>query len=274
MKIACVIPTYNNFKLLKGTLKSIFFQTRMLDDVFVIDNASDDNTSEVKKIFPEVKYIRLDKNVGSAGAYYEGLKLSKDMVDFVFLSDDDNVFSPDSLANLEETMLELDKEENVGAVKCAWDGYKSNAPRKVKSSVWSGMLVKTSVINKIGLPRKEFFIYSDDVEYCYRMRKYGFLIYVAPTAKYFSRYSGHKQQVAFLGKQFSFYKTPFRIYYAFRNEVYVDLRYNKVKLVKLFLYFLKIFPFLGYSKCMAAIVGIKDGVLGKLGENKRYIVER
>lgn len=44
-------------------------------DIFVIDNASTDNSNEfLKEIFPSVKIIKLDKNYGFAGGYNEGLK--------------------------------------------------------------------------------------------------------------------------------------------------------------------------------------------------------
>jgi GT2 family glycosyltransferase len=73
--IAVVILNWNGVDLLKKYLPSVTKHSRDLADVYIIDNGSTDNSEvEVGRLFPEVQWIQLPKNVGFAGGYNEGLK--------------------------------------------------------------------------------------------------------------------------------------------------------------------------------------------------------
>ena len=224
MKISCVIPTYNNSKLLAVTLESVLGQTRKPDSVYVIDNASDDSTASVKERFPGIEYIRLPENTGSAGGFYEGIKAALPGSGLLFLSDDDQVYAKDALEQLEKGLLSLGPA--AGAVRCAWEAYEGKEPAEVADSVWSGTLIRSEVAAKIGLPLKELFLYAEDVEYFWRMRKAGFKLYVLPSAGYLARDSAHKAKIGPGGGQALVYKDDFRLYYAFRNEVYIYRLYS------------------------------------------------
>lgn len=272
MKISCVIPTYNNSRLLAGTLESVLGQTRKPDAVYVIDNASRDDTASVRERFPGVEYIRLPENLGSAGGYYEGIKAALPGSDLLFLSDDDQVYSKDALEQLEKGLLALGPA--AGAVRCAWENYTGEEPAEVADSVWSGTLIRSGVAAKIGLPMKELFLYAEDVEYFWRMRKAGFRLYLLPAARYLARDSGHKAEVGPGFKPALVYKDAFRLYYAFRNEVYIYKLYSSSKLIRVLLYFLKTMFYLKFSGILAALDGIRDGFLGRLGKNEKYAIRR
>lgn len=273
MKIACVIPTFNNYGSLCLTVENILGQSRPPDIIFVIDNASEDNTAEIKTRFPGIEYVRLSENQGSAGGYYEGMKLAAGAADLVFLSDDDNLYRPDALGSLEKALLKLG--ENAGAVRCAWETFAGKEPEEVADSLWSGSMIKSSAVKKTGLPLRELFLYAEDVEYFMRLRRNGFPTYVIPGAGYLKRYSGHKLESGWFGTPTGAYRDPFRLYYAFRNEIYVSRLYGAGwKLVRTMLYLLKIAVFLSPSAVLAALDGIKDGFAGKLGKNVKYQITR
>lgn len=275
MKIACVIPTYNNYDSLVLTLENILGQSRPPDIVFVIDNASTDDTAKIKDRFPGVKHVRLGENQGSAGGYCEGIKLASEVSDLIFLSDDDNLYQVDALDQLEKGLLQLGNAVSMGAVRCAWETFAGTAPEEVENALWSGSLVKSGVVRNIGLPMKEFFLYSEDVEYFSRMRTQGFAVYVIPAAKYLKRYSGHKSESGWFGTPTYAYKDAFRLYYAFRNEIYINrLYHHRLKLLRTLLYLLKIMVFLKPHAVLAALDGIKDGFMGNLGKNGKYPVVR
>lgn len=275
MKIACVIPTYNNYGSLCLTVENLLGQSRPPDSIFVIDNASEDNTAEIKTRFPGVEYVRLSENQGSAGGYYEGMKLAAGAADLVFLSDDDNLYRPDALEALEKALLKLGETSGAGAVRCAWETFTGREPEEVADSLWSGALIKSSAIMKTGLPLRELFLYAEDVEYFMRLRRNGFPTYVIPGAAYLQRYSGHKLESGWFGVPTGAYRDPFRLYYAFRNEVYVSRLYGAGwKLVRTMLYLLKIAVFLSPAAVLAALDGIKDGFMGKLGKKGKYHITR
>lgn len=74
MSICSITVTYNRKESLRIVLESLKNQKMKLDEIIVIDNASIDGTDRmVEEEFPEVTYIRLSENTGSAGGYYKGL---------------------------------------------------------------------------------------------------------------------------------------------------------------------------------------------------------
>ncbi|MBI4351141.1 MAG: glycosyltransferase [Elusimicrobia bacterium] len=273
MKIACVIPTYNNYASLCLTVENLLSQTRPPDIVYIIDNASADGTAEIKKRFPGVEYVRLAENQGSAGGYYEGIKLAGEAADLVFLSDDDNLYRPDALEQLEKGLLKLGG--RAGAVRCAWEAFKGKEPAEVPDALWSGALITSAVVKKIGLPLRELFLYAEDVEYFRRMRRSGFAVYVIPGAGYLKRYAGHKMTSGWFGRPTHAYRDAFRLYYAFRNEIYVSRLYGAWwKVFRTVLYLFKILVFLSPSSVLAALDGIRDGFAGRLGKNGKYHITR
>lgn len=272
MKLCCVIPTYNNRAGLEGTLGNLLGQTRKPDEIIVVDNGSTDGTEGVKERFP-VRYIRLEENTGSAGGYYEGIKAAAH-ADLIFLSDDDNLYRPDALERLEAGLLELIASGKAGAVRCAWDGFEGNVPQAVDNSMWSGTLVSGEAARRTGLPLKELFLYAEDLEYFLRLRKAGFSIYVLPLAGYLRRPAQHKRIINLPFRPALVYREDFRLYYAFRNELYIGRLHGLGNTVRLLLYFLKIAPFIGPSAALACVDGIIDGFKGRLGKNERYAVKR
>lgn len=275
MKLACVIPTYNNYGSLRLTVENLLAQTRAPDIIYVIDNASADGTAEIKERFPAVEYIRLGENQGSAGGYYEGIKAACEAADLIFLSDDDNLYRPDALELLEKGLLKLGKTASVGAVRCAWEGFGGKEPAEVPDALWSGALLTSSAVKKTGLPLRELFLYAEDVEYFMRMRRNGFAVYVIPGAVYLQRYSGHKMKSGWFGKPTHAYRDAFRLYYAFRNEIYVNRLYDRGwKVLRTVLYLFKIMVFLSPASVLAALDGIRDGFAGRLGKNGKYHIVR
>lgn len=65
-KLTIAIPTYNRYELLKQTLDSVLKQVldNNLIEIIVVDNASTDNTANLMKEYPLVKYIKNDINKG------------------------------------------------------------------------------------------------------------------------------------------------------------------------------------------------------------------
>lgn len=64
--VSVLIATYNCARFLPQCLESVSAQTRQPDEVIVVDDGSEDNTAEVMRRFPAVRYIRAEHGGKSA----------------------------------------------------------------------------------------------------------------------------------------------------------------------------------------------------------------
>ncbi len=94
MDISVVIPTYNRYAPLKRALESVFSQTIQPIEVIVIDDGSVDETSQIIKDFPNIKYF-YQKNRGVSSARNLGIK--KSTSEWVAFLDSDDTWHKDKL---------------------------------------------------------------------------------------------------------------------------------------------------------------------------------
>ncbi len=265
-KIAAVVVTYNRKELLKECLDALLNQTYSLDSIILIDNASADSTPEFLEEQgylknPKIDYVRLPENIGGAGGFHEGVKRGYEKsYDWLWLMDDDAEPKKDALEKLSKYFK---IEKNVSALACLKIGENGqilqphrgyfdfeNIPKRIVSpfderrikekfieidhASFVGILVNKKAIQKIGYPKKEFFIHYDDVEYCIRLRQVGKILLVPDSVIV------HKEatQGARLTKSFMGIKsirTPYNKfwlnYYNRRNLVWLGTKYstNKIK---------------------------------------------
>ena len=274
--IVAVSVSYNNFGGLKSLCENLLSQSLKPKKFLVVDNASEDDTPKIKELFPEfVVYKRLPKNLGADGGYYYALSYAYRMSDFLFITDDDTLYQNDALYELFSGFLDLEKKFCVGAVRCAWEGFEGDKPKEVFSSVWTGVLLKSSVIKVVGFPRKDFFIYGGDDEFFTRMTKKGFKLFLIPSARYLSRPSGHKISYSIFGKKITFYSDIFRLYYSIRNETFIYSHMRNKDFPKVLRRIIALSLILRDRRKIKVILeGFLHGILGVLGENKNYLTRR
>jgi len=94
MQISVVIPTYNRYEFLKRALKSVYNQTFLPSEVIVIDDGSSDNTKQILKDFPNIKYF-YQKNSGVSSARNLGIKNST--YEWIAFLDSDDEWDKDKL---------------------------------------------------------------------------------------------------------------------------------------------------------------------------------
>src|SRR5690606_16539980 len=76
-RVAAVIVAYNRAELLREALDALAAQTRPLDVVIVVDNASTDDSPAVAAQHPlGVRLVTLERNTGGAGGFAAGLALA------------------------------------------------------------------------------------------------------------------------------------------------------------------------------------------------------
>lgn len=103
LNVSIIILNWNGKKWLGSCLKSWRRVTYKPKEIIVVDNGSTDDSAKYLKIsFPEVKVIRIKKNIGFAGGNNMGVKKAKGK--YVLLLNNDTKVTPTLLKNLVEDM--------------------------------------------------------------------------------------------------------------------------------------------------------------------------
>jgi glycosyltransferase involved in cell wall biosynthesis len=87
------MPVYNYARYLDEALQSVFSQSRIPDEVIVVDDCSTDNPKEICDSYPQVIYIRHDVNKGLGASRNTGIRASTS--DYVFSFDADDILRKD-----------------------------------------------------------------------------------------------------------------------------------------------------------------------------------
>lgn len=274
--VCAVVVTYNRKVLLLECLAALRKQTRPLDAIYIIDNASTDGTPEIllknsyiTKLPPSdliellemsflinrspeteinsqlsiiVHYVRMHENTGGAGGFYEGVKRGYEKgYDWLWLMDDDAIAASNSLERL---FFAKNKIGDQGNINVLWneiitnrnkdDNYLENIKIEfVNNAMFVGFAINKELIKNIGFPRRDFFIYYDDCEYCQRILRVGGKIYkILGSIIYHKDWLNQKEI-----KRKIFYKTlvipdipKWKFYYLLRNGILMNSHTHKAKL--------------------------------------------
>ena len=299
IRFSVIIVTYNRLALLKECLNNVLNQTFTPNNITVVDNCSNDGTYEYLdnkfKSVGKLEVYHENCNVGGAGGFYRGLKLALESCSnwFVFI-DDDAILNLDYLEKIKESIENNPKYLAFSGtvttngqiiaehrrrlfkreVEVSLEEYnKENFEYDISS--FCGVVFSRHLIDKIGLPEKEFFIWYDDTEYCMRSTKFTRILNVNSAILNHKTNNYSKIQ----NKPFLY---PWKAYYGFRNKIYTCLKHN-MKLVALS-FILRIFiksslEIVIYPKKYSitfhnfklVFASVCDGVLGKLGKNTKYL---
>lgn len=196
MDLSIIIISYNTKNLLKECLTSIHKNVGHIKfEILVVDNNSQDGSPEMmEKHFPRLKLIKNRENKGFASANNVGIKESKGK--YLLLLNSDTLVLPGSL---EKMVRFMDRTPEAGAVGCKLfnpDGslqslgrgrnLKQHGNSEAKEVTWvegSCLMVRREVVNKVGLMDENFFFYSEDMDWCRRIRLAHWKIFVLPQAK-------------------------------------------------------------------------------------------
>lgn len=205
-------------------------------ELIVIDNASKnpEESSILRKMYPDILVIRSDKNLGFAGGNNLGINYATGNYIF-FLNNDIIITTP----ILEELVNRLEKDKKIGCVSpkiANWPqketiqfagftpmttitlrneciGYKQkdkgqfNLAHKTPFAHGAAMMVRSEDIQKFGLMPEFYFLYYEEFDWCVHMRNIGYTIWYEPRSTVY-----HKESVS-IGLQ-----SPLQVYYHTRNR--------------------------------------------------------
>ncbi len=235
-QVAAVIVTFNRKEMLLETLSGVLSQTSPVEKIFLVNNASSDGTEALLKEQgyldnPTIEYVQLEKNTGGAGGFHEGIKRAYEAgYNWFWTMDDDVEPLPETLYTL---LKYTDISECINSTKIFtennevqyWEQYFDFATSRlidlknvsfrnnkewcsVNVSCFEGMLVSRNIIDKIGLPNKDYFIFHDDTLFGILASFYTNVIYVKDAVF-------HKKIYGYGAA------TPFRAYYSIRNTMWL-----------------------------------------------------
>lgn len=262
MKIFAVVVTYNRYELLK---KNIFClrQNSPIEKIVVVNNGSTDETKAWLDSQEDLVVIH-QENVGGSGGFHTGIQYAYAAgADWIWCMDDD-VFPR---ANCLEKLLEHTEDGTIGilAPRRMMEGqifchdfeeynltnpFKSmyrkrlvneevNSPTFIAGTAFEGPFIRRDVVEKIGLPNKDLFIFCDDTDYCIRTIQAGFKILYVPSAlmdkqKFFSNDSWAVRSQ----------KKKWKRFYQVRNSSYLNHHYGKTWGVRNLRGFINVFGYI------------------------------
>jgi GT2 family glycosyltransferase len=245
--ISIITVNFNGLDMTLDLLKSIDSQSYKNVEIFVVDNASiEDPSVFLQKSHPHIKFIRSEKNLGFAGGNNLAVKEAKG--DFLFFINNDAEITEGCLQRLVALFSEQPKlgivsplllyfNESKGSDKDLiqyagttrvdsvtarnktlgekeWDNGQFNAATETAYAHGAAMMIKREVLDNVGVMFEDFFLYYEELDWCERIRKAGYDIYVEPRARVYHKESASVQKISGLK---TYYLNRNRIYFMRRN---------------------------------------------------------
>ncbi len=221
MRLSIVFLNYNTRDLTRQALNSVLAAAEGLAvEIFVVDNASVDGSADmVAEEFPQVKLICNEANVGFAAG--NNVALRRVTGEYVLLINTDTIVRRDALRTMVEFLdahpeagacgckildpdgtLQLDSRRGFPtplAAFCKMSGLSRFFPKHpliahyhmtyldpeqtAEVEVLSGscMMVRKAAMDQVGLLDESYFMYGEDIDWCYRFHQAGWKNYYVPT---------------------------------------------------------------------------------------------
>lgn len=249
MDLSIIIVSYNTCRLTVDCLESVYgSETVYSYEVIVVDNASkDDSVQAIQESFPQVRLIANNDNTGFAKANNQAMEIAQGH--YVLLLNSDTIVQPDTFQTMIAYMDEHPDLGAAGCKIILPDGSLDKACRRgfptpsasfyyafgfsklfpdnprfnqyqlgymdpnetypVDCLVGAFMLVRKETIRQVGGLDETFFMYGEDIDWCYRIKQAGWGIHYHP-ATYIVHYKGASSR-----------RKPFKIIYEFHRAMWV-----------------------------------------------------
>lgn len=218
LDLSIIIVSWNTRELLDQCLASVFaepFDGTL--EVWVVDNASTDGSPEmVQARYPQVRLIRNDSNPGFSGANNQAIRQAGGK--YVLLLNPDTKVIPGALNTLVRFMQASPSTGAAGARLLNPDGslqdscfpsptlfrefwrlfhldtlvplgvypvktWSTEHPRTVDTLLGACLLLRRETLDQVGLLDEDYFMYTEEVDLCHRVKKGGWQLHWVPEAQ-------------------------------------------------------------------------------------------
>ncbi|MCX5800931.1 MAG: glycosyltransferase [Candidatus Eisenbacteria bacterium] len=235
-EVSVIVVNYRTEEYLSECLESLKKSSSLAGlEIILIDNSRGRGAAEIlTRHFPGAKLIENEKNLGYAKAVNQGLGVSTS--EFVFVLNPDTAAREGSLDELVEFMRTHPDAGIVGPKLVNADGtiqlscrrfytmktillrrtflgkvFKNSASvkrhlmlewdhkstREVDWVLGAAMMVRKAAMSEVGPMDERFFLYFEDVDWCYRMRTFGWRVYYCPSSELLHHYRRESTDVRF-----------------------------------------------------------------------------
>ena len=253
-RVSVVLVNYNGRNDLGECLSSLRNQSYCNIDIIVVDNAStDDSIFFLRKHYPEIKIIQASENIGFGDGCNLGIQFALGTPNaFVLLLNIDTIIDRNMIFELMKyadpnTVVapkiyryrdnkktselwysggELDL--NTGEINQVFFEDDINAPQVTDFMTGCCMLIHRNIFERIGMFSSEYFLYYEDTDLCFRMKRMGVRLLYIPTAKMYHKVGGSGEgEVSCLNQ---YYITRNRLY--FMNKFAAELPISSLNILK------------------------------------------
>ena len=236
-ELAVVICNFNKKSFVLDCIESVFRSDFKDLDLIVVDNAStDDSVEAIRERFGDKLTLLVNEvNTGGSGGFNRGIQevLDRGIHKYVMLADNDITVEANTIDELKSymdshpetgvcgaTIFQMGNREitqEMGA-NISFEGFTNNPlyhqvrkhelPPKLECDyvAFCASIIRVDAIRKAGLIESDYFIYWDDMEFCWRTRKSGYKVSAISSAIVYHHTSPPSN------------RTTFTEYYFFRNK--------------------------------------------------------
>ena len=220
--VSIAIVTWNRKEYVIRAIKSIFDQPYRPVEIVVVDSNSSDGTVEsIRNVYPEVKIIRLHRNMGCPEG--RNIALANCSGDIIFSLDDDAWLH---LSTLQLCVKKFNEDQKLGVIACQIvDPKKETKDIKKECYITSfsggACAIKREMLNKVGYFPSDFFRQAEEGDLALRILDKGYNIIYYPEAIIY-------HEMAPINRNKKLF-----MYYGCRNELYTIIRRYPIFLLPL-----------------------------------------
>lgn len=273
--VSVIIVNYNTCELTLDCIKSIYTKTLKTSvEIIVVDNASSDNSvSEIRSIYPEVILIESTQNLGFGKANNLAVLSAKGK--YLFFLNSDTILVNDAISILKEYMennpdvgicggnlFDQEMNPNHSHLKVFPSVFNdvdlstrrmisrifirnmqfnnSNTPIEVAYITGADMMIKKELFNEILGFDPDFFLYYEETDLTYRVKKMGYHVVNVPSSKIIhfegksSTISNFKMEVMQRSRLLFFSKSYSKLYCTIADVNYLLLNVLSICLCYIF----------------------------------------
>jgi len=249
MDLSIIILNYNTRQLTLDCLQSVYASTTTYRyEVIVIDNnSSDDSVEQFQRHYPLAHLIANQENVGFSRANNQGMRIANGR--YILLLNSDTIVEPGTFETMLQFMDGHPEVGASGCKVILPDGSLDKACRRgfptpsasfyyafgfsklfpdnprfnqyqlgylspdesypIDCLVGAFMLVRREAMDQVGMLDEEFFMYGEDIDWCYRIKQAGWQNYYYPET-FITHYKGASSR-----------RKPYKIIYEFHRAMYL-----------------------------------------------------